>query len=541
MEAESSRKSSAQVDRGWAWVVCIAGHFCIALTIGYATSLGVFFIEWKDQFELSATSSSWVVGMPLLVGSFGCLFMGDVALWLGIRRVSMLGSAVSGLASILASFSTNVWHLYLSGAMSGIGLMLVVSPSLVILSQYFRKRFALAVGLLVVGLSTGQSVFPLLFRLLIVNYGWRGAMMIGGAIQMNSVAACALFRPLRSSSSDKVKRVGRRLEGLDNKGAIDMDMGTTPSGTLRNTSQETQTPDQKRKTTNTEKDNLNELSERKLETKELDYTKSLDSIPIKAVVSDQQLNVKLHSQGSVQTQQEKHISPENEEPICDVSRQDVNINNLDHSPKENNGGRTFRDYFGFLDVFSNSLVMLIVLESCFFAIGLSTNATHLPARVKEAGWSEDQGALVLTIYAIVSIVTRATHGWFVDKNYIGAFKLLAIVLFGCAVVSCMNSVSDSYIFLIGYGVILGGFVGIAAPLTIFTAKSVARPSQAPSAMGLVLCALFLFSGTGSIIAGKIFDVTGNYVATFLTAGATFFAASILPFIVAVCKKRRQIE
>ena len=72
MEAESSRKSSAQVDRGWAWVVCIAGHFCIALTIGYATSLGVFFIEWKDQFELSATSSSWVVGMPLLVGSFGC-------------------------------------------------------------------------------------------------------------------------------------------------------------------------------------------------------------------------------------------------------------------------------------------------------------------------------------------------------------------------------------------------------------------------------------------------------------------------------------
>ena len=45
--------------------------------------------------------------------------MGDVALWLGIRRVSMLGSAASGLASILASFSTNVWHLYLSGAMSG--------------------------------------------------------------------------------------------------------------------------------------------------------------------------------------------------------------------------------------------------------------------------------------------------------------------------------------------------------------------------------------------------------------------------------------
>ncbi len=69
MKAEISHKSSAHVDRGWAWMVCIAGHFCTALTAGHDTSLGVFFIEWKEYFDLSATTSSWVVGMPLLVAS----------------------------------------------------------------------------------------------------------------------------------------------------------------------------------------------------------------------------------------------------------------------------------------------------------------------------------------------------------------------------------------------------------------------------------------------------------------------------------------
>ncbi len=86
MKEESSRKSSAHVDRGWAWVVCIAGHFCIALTAGYSTSLGVFFIEWKEYFDLSATSSSWVVGMPLLVGSCGSEYSAAVILVLHNTR-----------------------------------------------------------------------------------------------------------------------------------------------------------------------------------------------------------------------------------------------------------------------------------------------------------------------------------------------------------------------------------------------------------------------------------------------------------------------
>ena len=75
---------------------------------------------------------------------------------------------------------------------------MMLTPGSVILAQYFNKRYALANGIAFLGISNGQMVFPPLFRILIDNYGWRSAMFVTGALQLNGVAACALFRPLKT-------------------------------------------------------------------------------------------------------------------------------------------------------------------------------------------------------------------------------------------------------------------------------------------------------------------------------------------------------
>ena len=60
--------SQTAVDRGWAWAVLAGVHVCYLLCNGYLTSMGVFYVQWKDYFQASATAASWLVSLPLLVG-----------------------------------------------------------------------------------------------------------------------------------------------------------------------------------------------------------------------------------------------------------------------------------------------------------------------------------------------------------------------------------------------------------------------------------------------------------------------------------------
>ena len=219
---------------------------------------------------------------------------------------------------------------------------MMVPPAMIVLIQYFKKRFALANGIVNVGTNISQMLLPPLFRLLIANYGWRGTMFTFGALQLNGVAACALFRPLKTNN-DKVRNV---------------------------------------------------------EMEDLEAAKS------------------------------------------------------SHNRLQENKNKPF---INILTIFTDIPTILTVLVTSFFAMSLIINLAHLPARAVEAGWSDDQSAMLLTVYAVASLTTRLFHGWFVDRNYIGSFKLQLIVLLGCAIVNFLNPVSDNYIFLVGYTVFFGKF------------------------------------------------------------------------------------
>ena len=280
----------------------------------------------------------------------------------------------------------------------GLGTVLMIPPAMVALSQYFKKRYALANGIVVLGSNTGQIVFPPLFRLLIAHYGWRGTMLIVGAIQLNGVAACALFRPLKTTTI-KVK--------------LDLEVNQTA------------------------------------------------------------------------------VTPP--KPITSVIQKDARPNE----------GNTWLRNLQFLDIFSDLSAMLMLATAALYSIGWITNLTHLPARAKEGGWSDDQGAMLLISFGIVSMLTRATHGWFVDRNYVSAYKLHWIVLLGASIVTFLNPVSDNYVFLVGYTILVGAFVGIGGPLLIVNLRSLVHPSHVPASLSLIFAVFFLFNGIGTVVAGKI--------------------------------------
>lgn len=70
--------------------------------------------------------------------------------------------------------------------------------------MYFEKYRSLATGIAVCGSGFGTTVFAPLTEHLIKTYGWRGALLIIGAIVLNCMIFGAMFRPLESPKIKKV-------------------------------------------------------------------------------------------------------------------------------------------------------------------------------------------------------------------------------------------------------------------------------------------------------------------------------------------------
>ena len=54
---------------GWGWMVVVGQHVIQALTAGEATCMGLFLVEWLEEFDESVSTTSWIVSLvPMLTG-----------------------------------------------------------------------------------------------------------------------------------------------------------------------------------------------------------------------------------------------------------------------------------------------------------------------------------------------------------------------------------------------------------------------------------------------------------------------------------------
>ena len=56
-------------DGGWGWVVIFATFMVFVFTLGFKTSMGVFYVHWERHFAVPKYQVSWVTSMsPLVIG-----------------------------------------------------------------------------------------------------------------------------------------------------------------------------------------------------------------------------------------------------------------------------------------------------------------------------------------------------------------------------------------------------------------------------------------------------------------------------------------
>ncbi|XP_070540090.1 monocarboxylate transporter 13-like [Ptychodera flava] len=195
-------------DGGWGWVVVVAAHLALLFSQGSLTGFGPFIIRLREYFECGAGEIAGVSGTALFV----TLATGPISSALnscfGCRAVVMAGGLVSTIGTVISSFATEISHLYVTyGVITGFGYGLVATPSVAFIARYFKKRYALANGIVFSAFGIGWIALPQLYQLFINHFGWRQAMMFLAALDLQICVCGALFRPPPQKRTIRVEPV----------------------------------------------------------------------------------------------------------------------------------------------------------------------------------------------------------------------------------------------------------------------------------------------------------------------------------------------
>lgn len=104
------------------WFVIAAGAFIAMATIGSQTSFGVFVIPMSEEFQWSRSTISIAIAMASLVGGIAQPVMGRIFDRLGGRRLFLTGLIVTGAATLILTFTSNiVFFIFVFGIVGALG------------------------------------------------------------------------------------------------------------------------------------------------------------------------------------------------------------------------------------------------------------------------------------------------------------------------------------------------------------------------------------------------------------------------------------
>lgn len=212
-----------------AWLQVAAGWVVLAASWGLVNTFGAYQTYYQTVMltSESASSISWIGSLQaclLFLGGFvaGPLF--DA----GYSMTSVMGGLLLiCFGMFMTSLCSTYWQVLLAqGVCVGIGMGLSFLPVTAILSQYFQKRRAFAMGIAGTGSPIGGIIFPIIFSHLLpkIGFGWTTRVIAFIILGLCAIPAIVM-RP-------RVPASGRIRSLVDNTAWRDSAFITFTIGTL---------------------------------------------------------------------------------------------------------------------------------------------------------------------------------------------------------------------------------------------------------------------------------------------------------------------
>ncbi|XP_022100013.1 monocarboxylate transporter 12-like isoform X2 [Acanthaster planci] len=192
-------KCSTRCLQGFYIVVCM--HISMMLLSGFTKGLGVMLATLREEF----IADTWMIGSLIAgmnaVAGFAGPISGPLHGSFGTRTVVVISGLLSGASVILSSFSTSVFHVALTlSLLTGPGLSIISILTRAMAGRHFTTGYAIATGIGSSGHAVGLVVVGPLTQVLLDTYGWRGALLLLGAISLHLGAFGFLLRSAPEST-----------------------------------------------------------------------------------------------------------------------------------------------------------------------------------------------------------------------------------------------------------------------------------------------------------------------------------------------------
>jgi MFS family permease len=161
--------------RGW-WMVLI-GFLCIAFASSAPpAALPLIYPEVMKEFGWQTTAATSIYFWKQIASALLALFVvGPMIERLGLRATMVFLCVCTALGMMTFLLVEDKFTYYLSGFLFGMGGTTILVPVKVLVSRWFNRNQGLAVGLVMLGMSVGGILVPLIGTALIQLIGWRAA------------------------------------------------------------------------------------------------------------------------------------------------------------------------------------------------------------------------------------------------------------------------------------------------------------------------------------------------------------------------------
>jgi MFS family permease len=177
-----------------AWLMSFMGHLVIFNTWGFISSFGVFQTYYVNTLRHPPSDISWIGSVQIFLLFFIGTASGratDAGLF---RPIFVAGCFFQLLGLFMTSLATKYWQLFLAqGVCIGVGNGLQFCPTMSLISTYFSKKRALAMGVAATGSATGGLVYPVIVQQLLPKVGFGWTMRVLGFVTIASSAIAIAF------------------------------------------------------------------------------------------------------------------------------------------------------------------------------------------------------------------------------------------------------------------------------------------------------------------------------------------------------------
>lgn len=510
-------------------------------------SLSVMYVAWLEEFDTSRSLTSWAVSLS--VAMFLCVgpLASSVAHRFGNQATVVTGSLIFFLGFSLCQAVTSVNMLIVCiGFVSGVGCGFTYLPAIASVAVYFDKRRSLAMGIATSGTGIGSFVMAPVYHWLILTYGWRGTLLITGAFQLNLCALGLLMKPLTPTGVDQHQEDLTLSESL-----------LHPEG--------------------------NDAAQRFTSSSEV----CADHMTYQVVPANRDLSTKPRGGSMI------HLAPNSHSPYCssrafasateldDTSGQLTNHLALDvmmtgsvHSlsmidrngtfhPPHTNGTKPSASSSSlhtpdltkdekpggcldvFLSIFTNFSLLKIPDFFVFIVSNVLTNLSFLMPvlymvdRAIDSGLDPASSAVLVSVYGAGNVIGRLVCGFVGDRNILDRTLWYVLDLAVCGLATCLSPLSGDSRALHGlYALTFGTTIGAFTTMVPMVTVDIVGVSLVGQAYGVVLLFSGLPGALGPPLAGFVFDLTGDFTASFVLHGVFVLLSALVLLPVVCCKQHK---